>query len=213
MKFWVGFFLVLLVATPAYATSTGLPPIPPDALLLAPDPIGVPNQLRFVSSSTFLEHAVLHTQFTYLLQAGTPAPSNVVLALCLARFDYVTGWTPVVVGHDPNSDLTGIKLDNLTGTNLQFSVVLEGPFIASQMPYAVKAGPEVRFYTIEGPQCIPSAVTLVSFTAAPGAVPVAGSWKWTPGCAIPYPWGRWQSNEATCRRWQLPITYRWVWVP
>ena len=203
MKLCVGLLLLLLVATPAYATPAGLPPIPPDTLLLAPDPIGAPNQLRFVNSSTFLEHAALHTQFTYFLQAGTPAPSNVVLALCLARFDYVTGWAPIVVGRDPNSDLTGIKLDNLTGTDLLFSVVLEGAFVASQMPYAVKAGPEVRFYTIEGPQCLPSAVTLVSFTAG---------WKWTPGCIIPYPWGRWQSSVALCHRLQIPITYRWVWV-
>ena len=203
MKLMAVLVLLLLVATPAYATLAGLPPIPPDTLLLAPDPIGAPNQLQPISWTIFAENGQQMTQFTYFLKAGTPAPSHVTLALCLPRFVRVEGWKHIEIGTDPTSGLTGVKLDNLDGHDLTFSVIVSGVFAPGEMPYAVKAGPEVRFYTIEGPQCLPSAVTLVSFTAG---------WKWTPGCIIPYPWGRWQSNVALCHRLQIPITYRWVWV-
>jgi len=206
MKLCVGLLLVLLVATPAYATPAELPPIP-----LAPDPIGAPNQLQPISWTIFAENGQQMTQFTYFLKAGTPAPSHVTLALCLPRFVRVEGWQHIEIGTDPTSGLTGVKLDNLDGHDLTFSVIVSGVFAPGEMPYAVKAGPEVYSYTIGGPRCLPSAVTLVSFTAAPGAVPVAG-WKWTPGCVIPYPWGRWQSSVALCHRLQIPITYRWVWV-
>jgi hypothetical protein len=174
---------VLLAATPA--TTTAEPPQAPPSdrigshhdaasiaanastaqAILAPDPIGAPNQLRLLSSTVFAEDGQQMTQFTYYLQAGTPEPSHVVLVLCMTRFVRVSGWTQIEIGYDPTTGLTGVKLDNLNGHDLTFSVIVRGVFLPGEMPYAVKAGPDILGATIGGPVCGPNAVTLSGLSA------------------------------------------------
>ena len=103
MKIVAVLALVLLVATPAYATTTGLPPIPPSdrvesshdeastsanastaPAILAPNPVAT-RGLVFQNLWTTDDGSETHFRYT-LLAGSQPAISYIRLPICMARY-------------------------------------------------------------------------------------------------------------------------------
>ena len=248
LTFCVGLLVaLLLVAIPAYATTTGLPPIPPSdrvgnsgqeastsanapgaQAILAPDPVAT-NGLYYVNVAQITINDVVYTDIAYDVRLSNPATNvasapdapachaNVTLTFCcdIVKVTVPGGVTEDVVYHT-------ITLGNVPIGSSRIIVRVKGAvsIYSDALPYTMSTDDGRTWNkTADGVKCGPNAVTLVSFTAAPGAssvnaAPQAGKWVRVPGC---YLIGRvpasWTYDIAACRRWQRPIIYVWRWIP
>ena len=189
MKVIATLVLLLLVATPAYATTTGLPPIPPPAhvgnsgqeasirtnapaavKLLAADP--VPSGL--VYQSAIYDSASDSTTFWYWIWPHGPAWSHIVLGVCQP---VATTWPHSAFGYDPPLQVTGLKFDQLPELQapLEVSITVPGERTAKPITWWGKAGLDSYDGVTLGPACGPNAVTYTTFTAR------SNWWDWLRG--------------------------------
>jgi hypothetical protein len=144
----------------------------------APDPVA-PIGLGLIGGpNTFEQNGQMMTAFYYSFVAGgPPAPSHFTMGACTTELADVVGWEDVVVGHDPTTAMTGIKLDNLAlepGGVLLFSVVMSGTFTSQPMSYRVKSGQYISYASTWGPMCDgATAVTLSGLSAEVDAGEIA----------------------------------------